>query len=176
MSKAFSTSSLKAGNHLEYAQPATLDQFFEARMSNTLKKTLVGNWIILYEDDDFVYWGKPVSHGFLKLGEPVVEKFFKTSLEDIETYFPHFETWEGYQAEQLIQKLLEQELMLQSPEYIQFDWATTSKTILNYGYGFSVTCYKNNPVSPSRLKRPLRYRIVLSKYTLEPISFHPFMH
>jgi len=176
MSKAFSIDNLRAGNHLEYAKSATLDQFFEARMSNTLKKTVVGNWIILYEDDDFVYWGKPVNKGLLKFGEPKVEAFFKTPLEDIENYFPHFETWEGYHAEKLILKLLEQELMPKAPQYIKFDWSETSKVILNYGYSFSVTCYKDNPVSPPRVQRPLRYRIVLSKYTLEPISIHPFLN
>ena len=88
-SKKLSVEDIKKGKHLDRAEEKTVQNFFQNRMTNRIRKAMVGAWYILHEDDDFVYWGKPRFSGIFSNGR-IVEQLFKTSKAELSQAFPNY--------------------------------------------------------------------------------------
>ena len=52
-----------------------VNEFFQRRMKNKLRKALVGSWIILHEDESNIYYGYPRFKGIFS-SDRVVEKIY----------------------------------------------------------------------------------------------------
>lgn len=102
----YAAEAIQQGDLLEYAQPADVDAFFAHRMANKPRKALVGAWFILYENNDFVYWGSPYFRS-LWSGQRVVDSFYKTSQPALEAAFPSYKTLEGFVLRQQCRRILE---------------------------------------------------------------------
>jgi len=80
----------KAGHAIK----SDVNEFFDRRMKNKPRKALVGNWEILYEDEESLYYGYPRFKRIFS-DERVVEKVYFLPVKDLEEQFPPFRKLTG---------------------------------------------------------------------------------
>jgi hypothetical protein len=84
---------------LARAEPSDTDEFIARRMNNRLRKILGANWHILYEDDRFVYYGRPHSNfgagGMTKLQEFGVVEWYRVERQTLAREFAGYATVDG---------------------------------------------------------------------------------
>ncbi len=99
----YSVRRIQKGELLDKATLAGVDTFFSSWLNKRPRKAAVGCWFILHQDDDFVYWGKPVFKGLFS-DDRTVDEFFKTSRMALSQQFPfyqkqyHYFLWERLYA------------------------------------------------------------------------------
>lgn len=99
--------SIRKGEHLEKAVEIPVEDFFLKRMKNTIKKTNFGNWDILFDDGNFVYFGFTLLRFF---GEsPIVEVIYKTNKLRLEEKFPMYQKFDGIERNNLCREGLMKE-------------------------------------------------------------------
>lgn len=81
------------------AQSVDVRQFFAYRMQNRLRKALVGNWLILHEDAQFVYFGYPRFAGLFD-DRRMVEVLYRVALGELNTAFPAWKSLDGMAVQQ----------------------------------------------------------------------------
>src|SRR5690606_17498553 len=87
---------IEQGKYLDQAIEESVDEFFQKRMSNPVRKAAVGHWMILYEDDTYVYYGYPkFSHLWLFLSRRNVDELFKVKRSELLMQFPEYEKYQG---------------------------------------------------------------------------------
>lgn len=87
------------------ATPIAVDDFFSRRMLNRPRKALVGNWMILFEDDSDVYLGFPRFSGLFD-DRREVDELFRTPKKALNRNFPGWKEIDG----EALQKSLRQAL------------------------------------------------------------------
>ncbi len=93
-SSEISVSEIEKYASSEFAMKSGVDEFFERRMKNKPRKALVGNWEILFENDEHVYYGYPRFRRLFS-DERVVEKIYFTPKKELENKFPLFRDLTG---------------------------------------------------------------------------------
>jgi len=83
----------------EQAQTVSVTQFFDYRMKNQLRKAHVGNWMILHEDAQFVYFGYPRFAGLFD-ERRLVEVLYRVPLAEVQVAFPGWKTLDGIAVRQ----------------------------------------------------------------------------
>lgn len=89
----------------EKATPIGVEDFFGRRMLNRPRKALVGNWMILFEDDSDVYLGFPRFGGIFD-DRREVDELFRTPIKALNQNFPGWKEIDG----EALQKSLRQAL------------------------------------------------------------------
>lgn len=84
---------VRRGEYLDKAKETTVEDFFEKRMKNRIKKVQGANWEILFESDDFVYFGYPLIQIFRE--GTFLEEFFKVDRFKLEGDFPSYKKFDG---------------------------------------------------------------------------------
>jgi len=91
---AYSVTKIQQGELLNKAKASTLEDFFESWMDRNVKKAIEGSWIILYKNEEFLYWGWTTFENMVS-ANPTVKEFFKTPITDVQTKFPSYEEVHG---------------------------------------------------------------------------------
>lgn len=84
----------KSADLLEKASDITVEDFFARRMLNRPRKAAVGNWMILHEDETYVYLGIPRFAGVLDNRREVSE-LFRTRRTELDARFPGWRKLDG---------------------------------------------------------------------------------
>ncbi|HEY9841384.1 MAG: hypothetical protein ACAI44_07820 [Candidatus Sericytochromatia bacterium] len=89
------------------AQATAIDvgDFFARRMRNRPRKALVGNWMLLYEDQSDVYLGYPRFRGIFD-DRREVEEVFRTPKAELESRFPGWRKIDGETIQQALRMAL----------------------------------------------------------------------
>ena len=93
--------------YLLQAQPISVPEFFSLRMQNRPRKAMVGNWLVLYEDQVFVYLGYP--HFDNLNDQRSVETLYRISKAELQTAFPAYRRIEGNDVRLAAQAALQKE-------------------------------------------------------------------
>jgi len=164
---ALSVEKIQQGELLDKAKAATLEEFFESWMDRNPKKATEGCWFVLYQNDEFLYWGWS-SFKILMSSKPTVKEFFKTPQKDIKAKFPNYETVHG---NSIRDKLV---------EVITKSIPKKAKIIVELGFKASLieeTIVIQTPCSIKHLNESkihkANYNIILNKNTLELIKLEP---
>lgn len=91
----------KRSDMLNQAPEISVEDFFIRRMRNRVRKAPVGNWMLLHEDETFVYLGYPRFSGLLNDQRDVTE-LFKTPLKDLESRFPGWRSLDGEEMQTVL--------------------------------------------------------------------------
>ncbi|BDS14939.1 hypothetical protein [Aureispira anguillae] len=110
---AFSIAKIEQGELLDKAKAATLEVFFESWMDRNAKKATDGSWIILYKNDEFLYWGW-TSFKILMSANPTVKEFFKTPMVDIQEKFPNYEEVHGNSIREKLEAVITKSVVQQA--------------------------------------------------------------
>lgn len=84
---------IRKGEYLERAKETTVEDFFQKRMKNKIKKVMGANWEILFESSEFIYFGYPLISFFRE--ETFVEELFKVNRNQLESEFPTYKRYDG---------------------------------------------------------------------------------
>ena len=84
----YSVQRIQEGELLHKATLADVHTFFNNWLNKRLRKSIVGSWVVLHQDDVFVYWGKPIFKGFFRQDKTIVELFYKTPKRELDEQFP----------------------------------------------------------------------------------------
>ena len=84
---------VRRGEYLDKAKETTVEDFFEKRMKNRIKKVQGANWEILFESENFIYFGYPVIQIFRE--GTFLEEFFKVDRFKLEADFPSYKKFDG---------------------------------------------------------------------------------
>ncbi|MBI3396405.1 MAG: hypothetical protein HY042_11260 [Spirochaetia bacterium] len=85
---------IQSGRHLNVARAVAPEVFFQKRMENRVRKANVGNWEILLEDAEYVYFGYPVFARLLS-DDRIVQDLFKVETKGLTNFFPGYRTVTG---------------------------------------------------------------------------------
>lgn len=107
---AYPISKIEQGELLDKAKSANLEDFFERWMDRNAKKATEGSWIILYKNDEFLYWGW-TTFKILMGSNPTVKEFFKTPMGDIQTKFPNYEEVHGNSIREKLEQVITKSLV-----------------------------------------------------------------
>lgn len=87
--RSYAVHKIQKGKYLQHATEKSIDAFMECRLHNRPRKAMVGLWLVLYEDENYVYWGKP-RFRCLFSDKRVVEVLFKTNKEAVLATYPEY--------------------------------------------------------------------------------------
>ena len=79
---AYPVNKIQQGELLNKAKASTLEDFFESWMDRNVKKAMDGSWIVLYENEEFLYWGWTTFESMVS-ANPTVKEFFKTIFQNL---------------------------------------------------------------------------------------------
>lgn len=91
----------------QQAQEISVEDFFARRMANRVRKAPVGNWMVLYEDAEFVYIGYPRFRGLLD-NKREIEGLFRTSRKALDAHFPGWKQIDGESVREALYLLFKQ--------------------------------------------------------------------
>jgi len=94
---------IKQGQHLEKATEQSVEEFFAKRMKNRIKKVLGYNWELLWQTDEWVYFGYPKGH---KSAKQYVEMLYKVNQEQLIQAFPGFRRITGQEVGKAVWKAI----------------------------------------------------------------------
>ncbi len=89
-SKRINVKQIQKGRHLDKAIPKTVADFMNKRMKNPPRKALVGLYLVFFEDEAHVYWGRPVFQRIFS-NKRVVDEFYKTPRADVLEQYPEYQ-------------------------------------------------------------------------------------
>ena len=90
---------------MDRAKEVDVDVFFTCWMQKKLRKAFVGTWFVLHENDDFVFWGKPVFKRMFS-DKRIVDEFFKTDALKLNLEFPDFKSKPGNSVRHKLSELI----------------------------------------------------------------------
>ncbi|EAY25046.1 hypothetical protein [Microscilla marina] len=102
-------SDVRVGRHLETAEENTVQEFFQRRMENRLKKVLGYNWEIYFRTDEWLYYGYTKGN---KKPKQFVEQLYKVKRTPLEKDFPGFAAVTGQQVRKTIGQTLQKKFPL----------------------------------------------------------------
>jgi hypothetical protein len=101
---SMNSADIRRGDYLDKAQETTVEDFFEKRMKNRIKKVQGANWEIFFESEEFVYFGYPLIAIFRE--GTFLEEFFKVNRIKLETEFPTYKEFDGIFMKKICYELL----------------------------------------------------------------------
>lgn len=105
-SSGFDYYSVRKGEHLSEAKMSSVNEFFERRMKNTIKKIIGNNWEILFEEENRIYYGYPRVKLFID--SVYLEEFYFVDKSELAAQFPLYKTFDGIGMRKLVyQSVLE---------------------------------------------------------------------
>jgi hypothetical protein len=90
---SMNSADIRRGEYLDKAKETTVEDFFEKRMENRIKKVQGANWEILFESNEFIFFGFPFIAIFRE--GTFLEEFFKVNRLTLETEFPNYKKFDG---------------------------------------------------------------------------------
>jgi hypothetical protein len=102
-------SDVRVGRHLETAEESSVQEFFQRRMENRLKKVLGYNWEIYFRTDEWLYYGYSKGH---KKPKQYVEQVYKVKRTLLEKDFPGFSAITGQQVRRAVGQTIEKKFPL----------------------------------------------------------------
>lgn len=161
----YSVEKIAEGKLLDKAKDADVYFFFKHWMEKKPRKAIVGSWFVLYENEEFIYWGMPVFKRIFS-DKRIVDVFYKTSKKAIEENFPSYKKIDGNTV-----RIRAQELILAAEKEAQN---------VTVAIGFKSTLLENRieiltPCTIYPKEKPdvpiqANYKISLDKNTLELID------
>jgi len=119
-------SDIERGRNLEKAVEASVENFFAKRMTNRPRKANVGSWMILFETDQFVYFGYPRFRMLLSDAREV-DTLYKTSKIELQNQFPNYKTIEGNDVRLIIMGYIDQFMKNSGETLPGFAWDWKAK-------------------------------------------------
>lgn len=98
---------IKEGKYLQQAIEISVEDFFQKRMQNSIKKIIGHNWDILLETKDYVYIGYTKGSSYDDL---YVEKLYKTLKNPLLEKFPSYSRYQGYQIKNVAYRAINNNL------------------------------------------------------------------
>jgi hypothetical protein len=98
---------IRRGEYLDKAQETSVEDFFEKRMKNRIKKVQGANWEILFESNDFIYFGYPLIAIFRE--GTFLEEFFRVDRSKLESEFPPYKKFDGIDMKTKCYELLSEQ-------------------------------------------------------------------
>ncbi len=95
---------IRNGEYLEKAKETTVEDFFEKRMQNKIKKVQGANWEILFESNAYTYYGYPVIALFRE--GTFLEEFYKVDRATLESKFPSYKKFDGIEMKKICKDAL----------------------------------------------------------------------
>lgn len=92
---------------LSQAVELSVKDFFYRRMNNRVRKAPVGNWLVLHEDEGYVYVGYPSFRGLIDDRREIAE-LFRTSKAELKAQFPGWREIDGISLQEALYKALGQ--------------------------------------------------------------------
>jgi hypothetical protein len=160
---AYSVTKIQQGELLNKAKISTLEIFFESWMDRNVKKSMVGSWIVLYKNDESLYWGWTTFESMVS-ANPTVKEFFKTPIMDIQTKFPNYEEVHGNSVREKLEVVIKKSIAK----------SVTVTVVL----GFKVELVEETLViqTPCTIKEPgedsekVKYNVILHRDSLDLIK------
>jgi len=88
-SKAISVKAIKKGKYIDRAIEKNVSYFLNCRLHNPPRKAMVGIWLLFFEDEQYIYWGKP-RFRMLFSDEKIVDEFYKTEKNAVLESYPQY--------------------------------------------------------------------------------------
>lgn len=101
---SMNSADIRRGEYLDKAQETTVEDFFQKRMKNRIKKVQGANWEILFESEDYIYFGYPLIKIFRE--GTFLEEFFKVDRLKLESDFPTYKKFDGIEMKRRCFELL----------------------------------------------------------------------
>jgi hypothetical protein len=163
---AYSVTKIQQGELLNKAKASTLEKFFESWMDRNAKMAMKGSWIVLYKNEESLYWGWTTFENMVS-ASPTVKEFFKTPITDIQTKFPNYEEVHGNSVREQLEAVIKKSI----PQKV-------TVTVL---LGFKVALIEETLViqTPCTIKVPgedrekAEYNIILHRDNLDLIKLEP---
>lgn len=162
-----SVKKIQNGELLHKAKAASLEDFFESWMDRNPKKAMEGQWFILYQNEEFLYWGWSTFKSLLS-PDPTVKEFFKTPLKDVQERFPNYEEVHGNSIRDKLEEVIKKSI------------AKNAKITITLG--FKATLIEETIViqTPCTIRhigdtqsQKVEYNVILDKNTLDLIKLEP---
>lgn len=93
---------IKQGAQLAHAQETSVNDFFQKRLNNKIRKAKIGAWHILYENDVWIYFGYPKFGGLLDDAQ-YIDTLYRVKKEELSLKLPSYQRFEGYLLRQTIE-------------------------------------------------------------------------
>lgn len=106
---AYPVSKIQQGELLNKAKASTLEDFFESWMDRNVKKAQIGSWIVLYKNEEALYWGWTTFESMVS-ANPTVKEFFKTPITDIQAKFPNYEEVHGNSVREKLEVVIKKSI------------------------------------------------------------------
>jgi hypothetical protein len=103
--RTYAVHKIQKGKLLKHAEEASLKHFMHCRLQNRPRKAFVGLYLVLFEDEQFVYWGNP-RFWMLFSDRRVVEKLYKTKKEEVLAAYPEYQ--KDFYSIEIKQRVLEE--------------------------------------------------------------------
>jgi hypothetical protein len=105
---SMNSADIRRGEYLDKAKETTVEDFFEKRMENRIKKVQGANWEILFESNEFIFFGFPVIAIFRE--GTFLEEFFKVNRLTLETEFPNYKKFDGIEMKERSFEILREKI------------------------------------------------------------------
>jgi hypothetical protein len=163
---AYSVTKIQQGELLNKAKDSSLEDFFESWMDRNVKKAMEGSWIILYKNEEFLYWGWTTFESMVS-ADPTVKEFFKTPITDVQAKFPKYEMVHGNSIREKLETVITKSI--------------PQKATVTVVLGFKVQLIDERLViqTPCTIKNPgedsekAEYNVVLNRDNLDLIKLEP---
>jgi hypothetical protein len=163
---AYPVNKIQQGELLNKAKGSSLENFFESWMDRNVKKAMDGSWIVLYKNEEFLYWGWTTFENMVS-ANPTVKEFFKTPIADVQAKFPNYEEVHGNSIREKLEVIIKKSI----PRNV------TVTVVL----GFKVQLIDETLViqTPCTIKMPgedvekAQYNVILNRDNLDLIKMEP---
>lgn len=163
---AYSVTKIQQGELLNKAKDSTLEEFFESWMDRNVKKAMEGAWIVLYKNEEFLYWGWTTFESMVS-ADPTVKEFFRTPIADIQAKFPNYEKVHGNSIREKLEVVIAKSI--------------PQKATVTVVLGFKVQLIDETLViqTPCTIKVPgedsekAEYNVILNRDSLDLIKLEP---
>lgn len=81
---------IQRGSELANARQSSVDEFFQRRIHNQVRKANVGYWVILFQDEEWVYYGRPRFRFAIFFEQRVVDDLYRVRRRELARDFPGY--------------------------------------------------------------------------------------
>lgn len=163
----YSVEKIAEGKLLDKAKEVDINFFFKHWMQNKPRKAMVGAWFVLYENEEFIYWGEP---RFKRLfsDKRIVDDFYKTSKKDLQQQFPNYKKIEGNDVRLRLQELILAAEKDAGAQYVSVSLGFKA-TLLDNAIEIETPCEIKTKEKPDESTRAT-YKVLINKHTLDLIE------
>ena len=165
----YAVEKISNGKFLDKAKEVNVGFFFQHWMQKKPRKALVGCWFILYEDEEYVYWGWPQFKRLFSDKRVAVE-FYKTNKAALNQAFPNYKSIYG----NVIRLKLQEVIQKSHPEKVYASVSLGFKAqLLDATIIIETNCTlkpHTTADNPNPEAEKASYKIVLDKNTLDLVE------